>query len=125
MTSAIKRTRVMVLTVAVAAMAIFGAFAASQAQAALRHFDGTVLSKNADNHTFRIRAESGNRVQFHVNGNTEFERIPGGFSGLTRGLRVEVDARRTDRGLVATKVEKHRSGGGGHHGGGDDGPNHG
>lgn len=119
MTNAINRSRVRLLTVAVAAMAVFGAFAVSQAQAAQRHFDGTVLSKNADNHTFRIRAENGNRVQFHVNRNTEFERIPGGFSGLNRGLRVEVDARRTDRGWLAMKVERHRSGGG------DDGPNHG
>lgn len=124
MTNTIKQTRVRLLTVAVAAMAVFGAFAVSQAQAAQRHFDGTVLSRNADNHTFRIKAENGNRVQFHVNGNTEFERIPGGFSGLNRGLRVEVDARRTDRGWLATQVEKHRSGGG-HGGGGDDGPNHG
>jgi hypothetical protein len=123
MTNTIKQTRVRLLTVAVAAMAVFGAFAVSQAQAAQRHFDGTVLSRNADNHTFRIKAENGNRVQFHVNGNTEFERIPGGFSGLNRGLRVEVDARRTDRGWLATQVEKHRSGG--HGGGGDDGPNHG
>ena len=44
MTNAIKQNHVRLLTVAVAAMAVFGAFAVSQAQAAQRHFDGTVLS---------------------------------------------------------------------------------
>jgi len=103
------------LTLAVAAVAVFGALAASEAQAALRHFDGTVLSKNADNHTFRIKTENGNRVRFRVNRETKFQRIPGGFSGLRQGMRVEVDAKRTDRGFLARQVEKRRSGG---HGGG-------
>ena len=85
----------------------------SQAQAALRHFDGTVLSKNSDSRTFRIETEQGRNVKFRVNRSTEFERIQGGFSGLHRGLRVEVDAKRTDNGLLARQVEKHNRGGGG------------
>jgi hypothetical protein len=121
MTSTIKRTATRPLAVVVAVMAIFVTFAATDAQAALRHFDGTVLSKNSDTRTFRIRTESGNRIRFRVNNRTEFERIPGGFGGLKRGLRVEVDAKRTDNGLLARQVEKDRRGGGG----GDDGPHHG
>jgi hypothetical protein len=107
-------------------MSLLAALAASEARAALRHFDGTVIGKNAAAKTFRIRTESGNRVRFHVNRATEFERIRGGFSGLHRGLRVEVDAKRTGHGLLAKKVEKHRSRGGDDHGGenGDDGPGH-
>lgn len=125
MTDTLKRTPALLLTAAFLAIAVFGALAATQAQAALRHFDGTVVSKNSDARTFRISTQSGNRVRFHVNRDTEFERIPGGFSGLDRGLRVEVDARRTNHGRLAKLVEKHRSGGGGHHrGGSDDGPNH-
>jgi hypothetical protein len=131
MTSTIKRAPALVLATALVAMSLLAALAASQAQAALRHFDGTVIAKNADAKTFRIRTESGNRVRFQVNRATEFERIPGGFSGLHRGLRVEVDAKRTGNGLLAKQVEKHRSGGGGgdegggdDHGGGDDGPGH-
>ena len=131
MTSTIKRAPALVLATALVAMSLLAALAASEAQAALRHFDGTVIAKNADAKTFRIRTESGNRVRFQVNRATEFERIPGGFSGLHRGLRVEVDAKRTDNGLLAKQVEKHRSGGGGgddhgggHGGGGDDGPGH-
>jgi Domain of unknown function (DUF5666) len=131
MTSTIKRAPALVLATALVAMSLLAALAASEAQAALRHFDGTVIAKNAEAKTFRIRTESGNRVRFQVNRATEFERIPGGFSGLHRGLRVEVDAKRTGNGLLAKQVEKHRSGGGGgdegggdDHGGGDDGPGH-
>ena len=115
MTNTLKRIPVVTLTVIVLVAALFSALAVSQAQAALGHFDGTVLSKNSDSRTFRIETEHGRNVKFHVNRSTEFERIPGGFSGLHRGLRVEVDAKRTDNGLLARQVERHRSGGG--HGG--------
>jgi phage baseplate assembly protein gpV len=124
MLSTVKPKPVRLLIAALLAAALFAALVASDAQAALRHFDGTVLSKDRAAHTFRIKAENGNRVRFRVNGKTEFERIPGGFRGLHRGLRVEVNAKRTSHGFVAKHVEKHRRGGG-HGGGGDDGPNHG
>ena len=48
MTSTIKRAPAVVLATALVAMSLFAALAASQAQAALRHFDGTVIGKNAD-----------------------------------------------------------------------------
>jgi cold shock CspA family protein len=123
MASPLKRASARTLAVAVLIAALFVAMAVSQAEAALRHLDGTVLSKNSANHTFRIKKENGGRTRIHVNRATEFERIPGGFSGLHRGLRVEVDAKRTNRGLLAKQVEKdrHRGGGGG---GADDGPTH-
>jgi hypothetical protein len=129
MTTTIKRVPALVLATALVAIASLAALAATQAQAAVRHFDGTVRSKNVDARTFRIKTESGNRVSFHVNHATDFERLSGGFGGLHRGLRVEVDAKRTDNGLLAKQVEKHRSGGGDDHGGGhgggnDDGPGH-
>jgi hypothetical protein len=101
-----------------------------------------VIGKNADSNKFRIRTESGNRVSFKVNRGTDFERIAG-FGGLHKGLRVEVDARRSGEGWIAKQVEKRGSGGGGgddhggghggggddppgddHGGGGDDGPGH-
>lgn len=95
---------------------------ASPAQAALRHVDGTVVSKNADNHSFRIKTQSGNLIRLKVNANTRFERIAGGFGGLHKGLGVEVDAKSTANGLLATQVETRDGSGGG--GGADDGPNH-
>jgi hypothetical protein len=99
---------------------------ATQAHAALRHLDGTVLSKNAGTRTFRISTQNGSRVRIKVSAGTQFERIQGGFGGLHRGLRIEVEAKRTGNGLIATHVEPRRSGaeGGGGGGGADDGPNH-
>jgi hypothetical protein len=103
------------------------------AQAAVRHIDGTVVSKNGDNHSFRIRTQNGNLIRIKVTSATRFERLAG-FGALHKGLGVEVDGKSTSDGLVATQVEPRGGGGGGgaddtggdDHGGGgaDDGPNH-
>jgi hypothetical protein len=110
-------------------------FAAAPAQAALKHFDGTVVSKDSNAKTFRIATQSGS-LRIKVNSGTEFERIAGGFSGLRKGLAIEVDARQTSNGLVAVQVEPQGGNGGGgggdsggddhggSGGGSDDGPNH-
>jgi len=104
------------------------------AQAAVRHFDATVLSKNAAARTVQVRTESGAKLTFKVNARTKFERIGGGFSGLTKGLAVEIDANNASGQWVATQIESDsdNSGGddsggdddGGHGGGHDDGPYH-
>lgn len=102
------------------------------AQAALRHIDGTVVSKNAENRSFLIKTQSGSQVRIKVTSSTKFQRISD-FGGLHKGLAVEVEAKSTSSGLVATQVETRGGGGGGgaddnggNHGGGgaDDGPNH-
>jgi hypothetical protein len=130
-----KRVSALVATAALAATMMLGAIAVP-AQAALRHIDGTVVSKNTDNHSFRIKTQSGSQVRIKVTSSTRFQRIAGGFGGLHKGLAVEVEAKTTSDGLVATQVETRGGGGnggggaddngGGHHGGGgsDDGPNH-
>jgi hypothetical protein len=111
----------------IAALAL-GAFALP-AQAAVRHIDGTVVSKNADDHSFRIRTQNGNRIRIKVTAITRFQRLAG-FGALHKGLGVEVDAKSTSNGLVATQVETRAGGGGGGAdgggggGGADDGPNH-
>jgi Domain of unknown function (DUF5666) len=130
------RRRAALLATAVAAGALSIGLLAAPAQAALRHIDGTVVSKNSDNRSFRISTQSGNTIRIKVNGTTEFERIAG-FGALHKGMRVEVDAQTTANGLVAKQVEPQggngggggddNSGGddhGGDGGGSDDGPNH-
>jgi len=126
------RKRAALLVTAVLAGALAIGLLAAPAQAALRHIDGTVVSKNSDNRTFKIRTQNGNSLRIKVNGATVFERIAG-FGALHKGMRIEVDARRTDSGLIAKQVEPQGGGGGGgddsggdDHGGGgsDDGPNH-
>jgi hypothetical protein len=120
-------------------MALAGALAvgliAAPAQAALRHIDGSVVSKSSDSRTFKLSTQSGT-VRIKVNGTTEFERIAG-FGALHKGLKIEVDAQTTSNGLVAKQIEPQGGNGGGggnddsggdDHGSGghgaDDGPNH-
>jgi Domain of unknown function (DUF5666) len=101
---------------------------AGPATAAVRHIDGTVVSKNAKEQSFQLSTQSGN-VRIRVTSATAFDRLFG-FGALHKGLAIEVDAKQSAGGLVATKIEP-RSGGGGddnggddHGGGNDDGPNH-
>jgi hypothetical protein len=115
-----KRVSLLLATAALTATMMVGVLA-TQAQAALRHIDGTVLSKNASNRTFRLTTQSGGTARIEVTSSTKFQRISG-FGGLHMGLRIEVEAKRTANGLVATQVETPGGGGGG--GGADDGANH-
>jgi len=127
------RGRASLLATVVLAGALAVGLLAAPAQAALRHIDGTVVSKNSDNRTFRIATQSGNKVRIKVNGATKFDRIAG-FGALHKGMRIEVAAQTTSSGLLAKQVEPQGGGGGGtddsggdDHGGGggaDDGPNH-
>jgi hypothetical protein len=125
-----KRVSLLMTTAALAATMMLGAVAI-QAQAALRHIDGNVISKNAADRTFRIATEGGSKVRIKVVSSTDFEGIAG-FGALHKGLRVEVNAKTTGNGLVARHVETRGGGGGGGTddngggggGGADDGPNH-
>jgi Domain of unknown function (DUF5666) len=116
--------------VLVVATALASATLAGPAAAAVRHIDGTVVSKNAKDKSFQMSTQSGN-VRIRVSSATVFDRLSG-FGALHKGLEIEVDAKQSSSGLVATKIEPRSNGGGnedgdggGHGGGGsDDGPNH-
>ena len=87
--------------------------------AAAREYEGTVVSVNRDNRTFRLRDCERGTIRIKVNRNTRFERVSG-LAGLSAGMRnIEATVRRSDGRWVALEVE--RSGGGGDHGGDDDG----
>lgn len=123
------RGRAALFATAMLAGALAVGLVAAPAQAALRHIDGTVVSKNSDNRTIKLSTQSGT-VRIKVNGTTKFDRIAG-FGALHKGMKVEVDAQKTSSGLVAKQIEPQGGGGGGgnDHGGGggggaDDGPNH-
>ena len=104
------------LVAAVAAVA--PAQAASSSGSALREFEGTVVSVNRDNRTFRLRDTERGTVRIKVNGRTRYERIDG-FAGLRTGLsNVEAVVKRSNGRWIAREVEI--SGGGGEHGGDDD-----
>jgi hypothetical protein len=92
--------------------------AAPQSAAAARQYEGTVVSVNRSNRTFRLHDSERGTVRVKVNGNTRYERI-NGFRGLKAGMRnVETIVRRSGGAWLALEVE--RSGGGGEHGGGRD-----
>jgi hypothetical protein len=104
-----------------AAIVAAGALALPAAASAAQ-FEGTVVSVNRAQQSFRLSDSERGTNRFHVRSSTRYERISG-FSGLSAGMtNIEVVAKRRDGRWVATSVE--RSGGGGSHGG-DDGPNHG
>jgi hypothetical protein len=114
----------------VVATALISAAFAGPASAAVRHIDGTVVSKNAKDRSFQLSTQRGN-VRIRVTSTTVFNRLAG-FGALHKGLQIEVEAKQSSSGLVATKIEPRAGGGnegggtenGGHGGGHDDGPNH-
>jgi Domain of unknown function (DUF5666) len=104
------------ITVLVAALTAFGATTAGAA--AVREFEGTVVSVNRDAKTFRLKDVERGTVRIKVTRNTRFERVDG-FAGLKAGAkRIEATVKRKNGAWVALEVE--RSGGGGEHGGDDD-----
>jgi hypothetical protein len=103
------------LVVAAAAALPASASAAPAGAAAVREYEGTVVSVNREARTFRLRDSERGTVRIKVDGNTRFERISG-FSGLRAGQsNIEARVRRSNGRWVALDVE--RSGGGGEHGG--------
>lgn len=108
-----------VTAVALVASSVPAGAAPTAGSAALRQFEGTVVSKNNAARTFRLRDSERGTVRIRVTSNTRFERIAG-FAGLKVGAtNIESTVRRRDGRWIAVDVE--RSGGGGEHGG-DDSP---
>jgi hypothetical protein len=102
---------------AVAAAGTTASAAPAAGSAALREFEGTVVSKSGKAGTFRLRDSERGTVRIRVTANTRFERIDG-FGGLKVGAKnIESTVRRRDGRWIAGEVE--RSGGGGQHGGDD------
>jgi hypothetical protein len=106
----------LITKIAIAALAVL-AIAAPAASAATRSYEGTVVSVNRGDHSFRLRDSERGTVRVKVVTSTSFQRVSG-FSALRAGQRnIEVTVRRSGATWVAVRVE--RSGGGGRHGGDD------
>ena len=107
----------MKLIALITALAVSLVVAVPSASAATE-YEGTVVSKNAERKTFRLRDSERSTIRVKVTSGTRYERIAG-FAGLRVGMnRVEATVRRSNGRWIAIEVE--RSGGGGQHGGGDD-----
>jgi hypothetical protein len=87
----------------------------------LTGFHGTVTSVSTTAKSFRIKRIGGTSLTFRVTSATTFQRISGGFSGLSKGKAIEVKAKKVDGRWIARKVEP---GTAGDDHGDDDGPNH-
>ena len=88
---------------ATAAAGAAGAAAPAQAQTA---FDGTVVSKNTNNRSFRLRDAERGTVRIYVTRNTRFERV-NGFAGLKVGARnIESVVRKRNGRWIALEVER-------------------
>jgi hypothetical protein len=104
------------LTIHAATAAV--ALAAPAAASAATEYEGTVVSVNRDNRTFRLHDSERGTIRIRVTSRTRYERIAG-FAGLRKGMtRIEATVRRSHGRWIALEVE--RSGGGGRHGGDDD-----
>jgi hypothetical protein len=101
--------KLLALLTTIAAVTLAAPAAASAAQ-----LEGTVVSVNRDNRSFRLHDSQRGTVRIKVKRTTRFQRIAG-FSSLRAGMtRIEATVRRSGGRWVASQVE--RSGGGGHHG---------
>jgi len=90
------------------ALAIAPASVAAPAMASaksLHEFEGRILSVNRDAHRFRMRDRHHGIVRIKVNRRTRYENLSG-FGALHKGLRVDVEARRSNGSWVAVEIER-------------------
>jgi hypothetical protein len=101
--------RTISILVAAATLAVPSAAAAAE-------FEGTVVSVNRDNRSFRLHDSERGTKRIFVRKSTRFERV-NGLAGLEAGQKnIEAVVKRRNGKWIAIEVE--RSGGGGEHGGG-------
>ena len=124
-----KRQRITSLLIAAAvAVLAFGALVGSGAAKSRsgdddssngRSFHGTVGAVFAKQRAFTVDRTSGATMRFVVRPSTTYEHIRG-FSGIKKGVPVEVHAINSNGRWIATRVETNPGGSGG--GGSDDPP---
>jgi hypothetical protein len=112
------RTIVPIALVVAAAAAAPAAATPADAAAAVREYEGTVVSVDRADRTFRLRDTERGTIRIRVNRSTRYERIDC-LGGLRAGMtNIEATVRRSNGRWIALEVE--RSGGGGEHGDDDD-----
>jgi hypothetical protein len=108
----------MKLIALITALALTMSIGVATASAATQ-YEGTVVSVNKQEKTFRLRDAQRGTIRIKVTRNTTFQRIAG-FSALQAGMkRVDATVKRSNGRWVALHVER-SGGGGGRHGGADD-----
>ena len=115
------KLKLTIIAALVAAVAVAAVPSGAGAQVGgLTEFDGTVVSKNRDNRSFRLRDAERGTVRIFVTRNTRFERV-NGFAGLRVGARnIESVVRKRDGRWIALEVERSGRDDRDDDGGGDD-----
>ena len=115
------KLKLTIIAALVAAVAVAAVPSGAGAQVGgLTEFDGTVVSKNRDNRSFRLRDVERGTVRIFVTPNTRFERV-NGFAGLRVGARnIESVVRKRDGRWIAVEVERSGRDDRDDDGGGDD-----
>ena len=104
-----KRALVVCLLVAgmvVAASAVGSASAASRAATAsdAQSLEGPILSVNSSAKTFKMNDHHQGVIKIKVNNSTRYHNLSG-FKALHQGLKVDVEARHSNTGWIAVKIE--------------------
>lgn len=91
----------------IAASATGPAAASTRGAAAsdLPDFEGPVTSINRDARTFKVKDRHAGVVRIKVNKSTRYEHLSG-FGAMRKGMRVDVEARRSGSQWIAVHVER-------------------
>ncbi len=101
---------------AIAVLTVVMAVAA--APAAARNFEGTVVAKNRDARTFKLKQdEGGGTFRIKVNASTTYDRLSGFGAIRVGGRNIDVVAHKRNGRWIASHVERSGKGGGGSGGG--------
>ena len=82
--------------------------AAPAAAQAATHFEGTVVSVNRDNRTFRLHDSERGTIRIKVTSRTRFERIAG-FSGLRKGMSASFSPNPTSNSSTLTLATSNKT----------------
>jgi len=101
------RTRLAIGAAALLAVLSLAAFAILPAALASRvdDFTGKVVSTDLRLRSVQVDTRSRGNTRFEVNRQTRYEHL-NGFSALKPGLKVEVHAKHTSGGWIATKIDR-------------------
>ena len=100
------RSRLAIGVLALIAALSLAAIAVPAAMASkIEDFHGKVVSKDRHPRSVTVHTRSRGDIRFRVNQQTKYDHLSG-FSALKPGLKVEVHAKHTSGGWVATKIDR-------------------
>lgn len=87
-----------------AAGLVIGASAAGAMAKDGQSLEGPIVSVSSSTHTFKINDHHKGKLTIKVNSSTKYHNLSG-FKALHDGLKVDVEARHSNAGWIAIKIE--------------------